>query len=149
MRRAKAVFDTRRRVHLPSRLLQYMNPWALALWTTSSIYDMACALAQAIDSGKVQDYKKAIIQAKRLRGVGQYGSEHMLRTAFLMANMPHPSRKFAIMGTGANKETYEVLTSHGIHTMNDLDKAMGSYGLPQLDAGELAYALCSLHVCSS
>ena len=74
----------------------------------------------------------------KLKGIGTYSKEHLFRTACLVCNKKHPSKAFVVMGGGASKKHYQLLTAAGINNIDELDHHLGT----NLDAGDVAYYFC-------
>ena len=92
-------------------------------------------------------YKKITRTARQLRGVGVYASEHLFRTACLMLEVAHPSPLFVVMGSGADRQAYDVLRHAGISNLAILNAVVrevhtGAAPFSQIDAGELGYLVC-------
>ena len=131
--------------YLPNRCIRYLRPTEIAKWGPTTLNNVAASLVKVVQSGKRRDYQRFSKTARNLRGIGQYCTEHLLRTALLMVNKRHPSPKYVVMGSGASRRKYDIFKRHGITNMaqfNSCARAMGY--MHRIDAGELAYAMCMI-----
>ena len=131
--------------YLPKRCIRYFRPTQVAIWDSATICDIADKLARFIESALEEDYRSFSTSAARIRGMGQYSTQHLLRTAFLVSGKRHPSPGFVVMGSGASKSKYEIFTRNGIANIAAFNALSYSIGYREaIDAGELAYAMCML-----
>ena len=115
----------------------------MAGWKEGQLVEVAmqmqrCAQPQS-EAELVDSYNSAVTAACRLKGVGEgYGSKHMLNIWLMVNGIKNPWRKFLKMGSGADKG-YRELESVGLGSL----EAVNAHLSNPVDAGELAYLLCS------
>ena len=115
-------------------------------WSADDVNRVAQALYLFYENPCQDQVERVIKKAKSLKGVGVYGSQHLLRSVCILADMKHPNREFIVMGEGASRKKYDRLCEMGMKNIDEVCEKLRTNGYVEaaskLDSGILAYCLC-------
>ena len=126
--------------YLPRRLIQHFKPTSVLEnydYNLTRLCRVVTLLQQLLMNPSIQKCEVVRKAAMRVKGIGTYSSEHLIRTVLVINNIRHPIKSFITMGSANDSE----LKKFGIYNMDQFNKLSSSF----VDAGELAYVLCMMH----